>query len=61
MRAGVGGQLDVADGELALLVIGVDGGVGAGEAGDDDGRDDGGVACDQEEPAAADAAAERSR
>jgi len=28
--AGVGGQLDLADGELALLVIGVEGGVGAG-------------------------------
>ena len=51
-RAGVGRQLDVADRELCLLVVGVEGGVGAEEAGGDHGRDDRGVTGDQEEPAA---------
>ena len=53
MGAGVGRELDLADGELALLVVGVEGGVGAeyGRADDDQHRRR--MASDQEELAAA--------
>jgi hypothetical protein len=50
---GIGGQLDLPDGELTRLVIGVERGVRAGDRGRDDGEDDRGVANDQEELAAA--------
>ena len=57
--AGVGRQLDPADAQLALLVVGVERGVGAGERGDDHGGDDQRMADDQEELAAVDAARSR--
>ena len=52
MLAGIGGQLDLADGELLLLVVRVDGGGGADEGRDDDGTDDRDVAQRSEEPTA---------
>ena len=53
MAPRVGGQLDLADRELALLVIRVERGVGAEQRRGDDDQDDRRVASGQEELAAA--------